>query len=89
MANWWKASEEDIAASQELQQERAASYFNTFYGSDERRLVLLDIGKMCYTRRGSAEASIALIELFHQLKARAGLTQEGEKAAVDAEAASI
>jgi hypothetical protein len=89
MANWWELSEQEIDQDAEALKERAAAYYNALYREDESRYVLLDIASLCYTRQTSAEATLATIELLHTIKARAGLTQSGEKAAIDAEASSM
>lgn len=89
MANWWEIPEQEIQQDADALQSRATAYFNTLYKDDDSRLVLLDIEKLCYERRPTAEGTLACIELFHALKARAGLTLTGEKAAIDAEANSM
>ena len=89
MANWWEISEQEIQQDADALQARSIAYFNTLYRNDDSRFVLLDIEKLCYERHSSAEATLACIELFHQLKGRAGLSITGEKAAIDAEAASL
>ncbi|KKL05473.1 hypothetical protein LCGC14_2605670 [marine sediment metagenome] len=89
MANWWEMTDAAVEADEEVKAERACAYFDTLFRDDVSRCVMLDIGKMCYADDRSAEASLALIRLYHMLKARAGLTITGEKAAIDAEADSI
>lgn len=89
MSNWWELSEEEIAEDSEARTERAADYFNSFYAEDGSKHVLMDIEKICYKRKADSEATLATIELFHQLKKRAGITITGEMSALSAEADSL
>lgn len=89
MANWWELTEVELANDPDALEARSTAYFNTFYGTDDGRAVLVDLGKLSYERKESAAATLAGIELYHAIKARAGLTVDCEKAAIDAEGSSI
>lgn len=86
---WWKMSPAEVAADPEALEARRIAYFNTLYGHDEGRQVLLDIMEMCYAGDVDPAATLALIKLFNELRARAGIDKDAEKAAIDAEAAAI
>ena len=89
MANWWELSEHAIAADEDTAGERAAAYFNTFYGTEDGKRVLLDICQMCYSYNTSAEGTLALVKLYQMIRSRAGVNPNVEKAAIDAEAEAL
>lgn len=69
---------------------RQTAFFNTLYGTDEGRQVLLWIRNYCYERfelDGShASAALALIELYQEIRVNCGLN---EADVIDAEAETI
>lgn len=89
VTEWWQLSEEQLAENAEAQVAKQVAYWNTFYGRDESREVLLDIQRRCYSHNGSSDAILALIELFNDIRANCGASLVSEKAAIDAEAGSI
>lgn len=88
-AVWWQLSQEEIAQDEGAQEARRLAYFNTFYGHEEGRQVLLDVQQLCYAGADSPEAALARIRLYHEIRARAGIDRDAEKSAIDAEAKSI
>lgn len=78
----------------QLDEERRSAFYNTLYATDEGRNVLLWIQKWCYGRFGDlneisperALASLALIELYQEIRANCGLD---EADVIDAEAGTL
>lgn len=89
MSNWWELTEEEIVEDADAIVARALVYFNTLYSSDDGRRFLVDLGRLCYAEGNTPVETVALIRLFHTIKARAGLAEDGEMAAIEAEAKSI
>jgi hypothetical protein len=92
---WWEMTEEELAHDEEAQRARQLAYYNTFYGSNESRAVMLDIMRICYqikdgcsefTREGAC-AILAQIAIYQEIRARCGICDE--KAVIDAEASTI
>ena len=86
---WWQLSPEEISQSSDALKMRKLAYYNTFYATEEGRQVLLDIKRMCYNDSRSPDGLIAMIQLFHTIRGKAGLTVESDKAGIDAEAGSV
>ena len=91
---WYEMAEDEIDASAEARKARTFAYYNTFYGTDDGRVVLMDIARMCYdtTRRNPCTSEgalgiVALVELLYDIKVRCGLTDE--KATIEAEARAV
>ena len=86
---WWKMSRGALNADKEAKQDRQRAYYNTFYGDEESRQVLLDLQRLCYTKTGNTDMDVARIELFNIIRVNCGASIDSEKAAIDAEAKTI
>lgn len=89
MTEWWRMSQEALAADKEAQQAKQLAYYNTFYRSDSGREVLLDLQHLCHAELGSSDSILARIELFNIIRINCGISVDSEKAAIDAEAKAI
>lgn len=65
------------------------SFYNTFYGAEDGKDVLLELARMCYQEQSTAEATLGRIKLFQQIRVLAGVDAEVERRAIDAEAERI
>jgi len=82
-------SPEELVADEDAQLAKTVAYYNTFYGTEEGRQVLLDIQRLCNEGGNSAEATVALINLYNEIRLNAGADVTTEKAMIDAEAGAI
>ena len=89
MANWWELSENSLAADEEAQEARKADFFNTFYGTDSGKNVLLALCSECYKEDSTPGACLARIRLYNWIRAVAGVDVQAERAAIDAESKAI
>lgn len=85
---WWELSEGELAQNEGARELKQAAYFNTFYGSDSGREVLLDVQRACYAMNDPV-ASVALIKLVNQIRANCGVNTFVEMQAIKAEAKYI
>lgn len=86
---WWKLGEKELALDEAAQQAKQLAYYNTFYGTETSRQVMLDLQRLCYTRTANSDADLARIELFNIIRTNCGASIDSEKAAIDAEAKAI
>lgn len=84
---WWQVNLDEELSEEQLQAKRT-DYYNTFFGSEKGRRVLLDIQKMSFLNKGP-ESTLGRIELYNDIRANCGANIESDKAAIDAEAAAI
>lgn len=88
MKQWWQMSADELAGDEDAQQARQVAYFNTFYGTDEGRQVLVDLKNVLY-ELASARRNVGFVEVYQMIRASAGANNDTEKAMVDAEATAI
>jgi len=88
MADWWRMSEDELAVDAEARQEKCLAYYNVFYATPIGRQVLFDILNRTHAKvpGRSSDASLTLVELYHYLRASAGIDEE---IVIEAEAKSI
>jgi len=84
---WWKAKLGDLDDDQKQAMQDA--YYNTFYGDDEGRKVLLNLQRLCFENVSTPERTIARLEFLMHIKTSCGLDVESEMAAIEAEAKAI
>jgi len=88
VANWFDMTEKELHESEEAQQQKQLAYCNTFYATDEGRLVMADLRRRIYSSGGlEPVAVIALIEFLEHIRTNCGLVDA--KAITDAEASTI
>jgi hypothetical protein len=94
MAEWWNLTPEEAGEltneeKEVLVAEKQVAYFNTYYGSEHGRQVMADLMRKCYevAPGRTAEAALALIELYQGIRADCGINDE--KAVIDAEMKTI
>lgn len=88
MADWWQLDEATLAEDADAQLEKQVAHYNTFYGTEHGRQVLLNLQRMCYAANDPV-ASVALITLFNQIRANCGVNAFVEMQAIKAEAQYI
>jgi hypothetical protein len=83
---WWEMTDEQIADDPDALMSRQTAYASVLYESEVGRAVMLDIRSMCYTPGCLPEQRIALIELYNEIRRRAGgETKQAEMAMLSAE----
>ena len=87
MKQWWQIPECELTP--ETLSDKRLAFYNTFYGSEEGRQVMLSIKEMCYKPQRTAEETLARITLFHDIRAAAGNDVDSAMASIEAEAKTI
>ena len=81
---WWKANLGDLDDDQK--QAMQTDYYQTFYGSENGRRVMLNLQRLCFEDVTTPERTISRLELLIHIKTSCGLNVESEMAAIEAEA---
>lgn len=90
MAQWWELDKHELQLDEEALKYKRTAYWNTFYSTEEGQQVLLDIKSMCYESADlPAVAQLALIRLYHDIRACCGADVNSAKRAIEAEGSSI
>ena len=85
LEDWWKLSKQELAQDEQAQAAKQVAYHSVLYGSTYGRQVMFDLTNLCYERMPASEATLARIDLLHQIKANCGVGPDEEMAAIEAE----
>jgi len=80
MANWYDMTEKELAEDEEASIARQLAYANTFFGTEESRLVLADMRRYIYQNSVGLEplAILALVDFYERIRNISGLTDNRE-----------